>query len=238
MKLFKKREYKNEKKDEIFRNLSSWKELPGFSEPSVEDLKIEAIKFERSIKQYLNYKGKEVNKRSNLNNLVKLLPNYPYHPDYAENWNQRVEEFDILRDYRNRLIHHRDCDTLPPVKELYYKFKEANRILTPMGIVNGSGGRFRSRKWNKKGELELFIDDLQFNLEVTDIRNLLFQLNPHSRGKVNFEEGLMVVAKYHDYFYDVLTVYIEGYPSFELADNEIMILDDYLDSLLGQRLYA
>ncbi|MDH6028020.1 hypothetical protein [Vibrio splendidus] len=235
---FKKNKPKKIKKDEITLNLTSWKELPGFAEPCIEDLKVEAIKFERTIRLYLEGKGKSLGKRVGLNEMMKILPNYPFHPEHTESWSESLKEYDNLRVCRNQLIHHRDCETLPPVKELYYRFKEANRLLRPWKICDPSSKRFGHRSWNANNELEFFIDDVQFNLRVEDISNITLQLDQHSRGKVNFEEGLMVVAKYHDYFYENLTVYVEGYPSFDLNIDETMMLSEYLGSLLGQRLHS
>ncbi len=235
---FKKSKKNESKRDEIYLSQRSWKELPGFTEPSVEDLKVEAIKFEQSVRMYLENKGRSLNRRASLNEMIGLLPDYPFHADYPEAWAGHIDEFDFLRDCRNKLIHHRDCETLPPVKELYNRFKKANQTLMPWKICGSSDRRFSFRRWNANDELEFSIDNIEFKLKVEDISNLTLQLDLHSRGKVNFEKGLMIVAKYHDYFYENLTVYIDGYPSFDLNVDETMILSESLSSLLGERLYS
>ncbi len=235
---FKKSNKKESKRDEIYLSQRSWRELPGFTEPSVEDLKVEAIKFESSVRMYLENKGSSLNKRASLKKMIELLPDYPFHPDYPEVWTENIEEYDTLRDCRNKIIHHRDCETLPPVKELYNRFKIANKALMPWKFCSSSDSRFSFQRWNDNNELEFYIYNIKFKLRVEDISNLQRQLDPHSRGKVNFEKGLMIVAKYHDYFYENLTVYIDGYPSFDLNVDETMVLSESLSSLLGERLYS
>ncbi|MDM5142344.1 hypothetical protein OB959_21515 [Aeromonas bestiarum] len=235
---FNKSKKKESKRDEIYLSLKSWRELPGFSEPSIEDLKVEAINFERTVRMYLEKKGHSLNRRSSLNEMIGLLPNYPFHPDCLKVWTERIKEYNALRNYRNKLIHHRDCETLPSVKELYDRFKKANETLRTWRFCNSSDSRFSFRGWNDNKELDFSIDNIKFNLKVEDISNLMLQLDLHSRGKVNFEKGLMVVAKYHDYFYENLTVYIDGYPRFDLNADETMALSESLSSFLGERLYS
>ncbi|PAS01601.1 hypothetical protein CGT80_18470 [Vibrio cholerae] len=241
-KLFKIFKRKQNKKRSISSDVSdihtSWRELPGSLCPSVEDLKVEILKLERNVRLYLESRGKLMNKRSSLNEMLGELPNYPSYSDYPEIWAQQIDRLNELKGYRNQIIHHRDCDTLPPVEILYPKFKKANELLTPMRICDSNIDRFSNRGWNELDEFQMIIDDNLYSLKVADINNVIAQLDMHSRGNINFQKGLMVVTKYHDYFYENLTVYIEGYPRFDLTIDETMTLSDYLISALAERMYS
>jgi hypothetical protein len=225
-------------KDEIKDLYTSWKQLPGYGEPSVEELKVVAINFERYLKGYLLRHGVNVRNKSNkvLIELLVQYPFYPEHPELNDKWLSWVSEFEELRDYRNRVIHHRDLDTMPSVKELFERFKAANSVLREFSIVSDVDDRFEIHTWND-GLLQLKVDQQLLHLSVSDLSNLLCELETHSRGKVNFVKGKMVVTKFHDFKYEKLTVYIEDCDPFTLTIDEVMVFSDSLNSVLCQRLY-
>ncbi|EHH1051698.1 hypothetical protein J7I00_004435 [Vibrio parahaemolyticus] len=216
-----------------------WKELPGFGEPSVEDLKVEAIKFERSLKEYLIRHDVNVNNKNN-KKLIELMEEYPIFsetPAIAAKWSDKIEEFDELREIRNRIVHYRNLEELN-LKSAYLRFRNANEILSEFSVVNATDERFSLFKWNENDELMFKIDQQLFTLDTDDLSNLLCQLESHPRGKVNFIRGKMVVAKFHDFYYENITFYVEGYQAFTLSIDETAVLWDILSSYLGEKLYS
>lgn len=214
----------------------NYKELPGYGVPSVDDLRFEAIEFEKSIVNYIHRKS-GTDPQKPLGYIVqKMLEDYPLCPEIPEHWPKFVEEAKKLKDLRNNVIHS-DFVGLPPLEELHGKFKRANEVLKPFRICNARRDRFTNIRW-RGDTLFLKIDEHRYELEVDDIKNLMMELHPASRGEIHFLKGKLVVCKVLDYHYEKITYFIEGYVPFELDIEESMVLDDLLGSLLGQHFYG
>ena len=209
----------------------TWKELPGYAEPSLEELKFEAVNFERIVKKHLTKKGCEISSGARLSECIEMLKGFPFHPEYVDVWNKRIEEFHELRKLRNRIVHSK-YSGLPEVKELYHRFRDANRMLRPLEFCSGDMTRFEDSELTEDA-INLKIDGNSYLLSWDDVNNLLCELETDYRGKVNFTKGRMVVAKIHDYEYKDITYYIEGYNSFTIDHDEAATLSDFLSSAMG-----
>ena len=110
-------------------------------------------------------------------------------------------------------------------------------MLSPFRICSAGRDRFSDIQW-RGDSLLLKIDVNQYELEVDDIKNLMMELHPASRGKLHFLKGKLVVSKVLDYHYEKITYFIESYEPFELDLEESMVLEDLLGSLLGQHFYG
>ncbi|WP_095048473.1 hypothetical protein [Pseudomonas sp. Irchel s3h9] len=214
----------------------NFKELPGYGVPSVDDLRFEAIEFEKSIVSYVHRKSGAAPQKPLGYIVQKMLGDYPLLPEIPEYWPEFVEEAKKLKDFRNNVIHS-DFVGLPPLEELYEKFKRANEVLRPFGICSANRDRFSDIRW-RGDTLLLKIDEHRYELEVDDIKNLMMELHPASRGEVHFLKGKLVVSKVLDYQYERITYFIESYDQFELSLEESMVLEDLLSSLLGQHFYS
>jgi hypothetical protein len=214
----------------------NYKELPGYGIPSVDDLRFEAIEFEKSIVSYVHRKSGAVPQKPLGYIVQKMLGDYPQLPQIPEYWPEFVEEAKRLKDLRNNVIHS-DFVGIPPLEELYERFKKANEVLRPFRICSAGRDRFSDIRW-RGDSLLLKIDEHQYELEVDDIKNLMMELHPTSRGEVHFLKGKLVVSKVLDYHYEKITYFIESYDPFELDLEESMVLEDLLGSLLGQHFYS
>ncbi|MFJ5282865.1 hypothetical protein ACIP66_03285 [Pseudomonas sp. NPDC088429] len=214
----------------------NFKELPGYGVPSVDDLRFEAIEFEKSIVSYVHRKSGAAPQKPLGYIVQKMLGDYPLLPEIPEYWPEFVEEAKKLKDFRNNVIHS-DFIGLPPLEELYEKFKRANEVLRPFGICSANRDRFTDIRW-RGDTLLLKIDEHRYELEVDDIKNLMMELHPASRGEVHFLKGKLVVSKVLDYHYERITYFIESYDQFELSLEESVVLEDLLSSLLGQHFYS
>lgn len=216
----------------------TYKDKPGFSIPSVDDLKFEALLFEKRIKDYILNKSGALPDVS-LHYLIQdHLPNYPLYPntqDLLPNlttqdlWFNFLEKAKLLKDYRNNIVHS-DFKGLPSVSELYEKFKSANDVLLPFKFCSGDSSKFKPICWTKD-VLEIEIDGGLYKLELEDIRNLTIELHPASRGRVHFIKGKVVESKVLDYNYEKITYFIENYPRFELSLDESSVLEELLNDL-------
>lgn len=214
----------------------TYKDMPGFSSPSVDDLRYQAIHFEKRVKDYVKTRCGEL-PTSNLHQLIHShLPNYPMYPEFEDHWPQFVDEAKALKEYRNDIVHSNECE-MPPVSELYDRFKKANETLLPYRICSASRERFKTISW-RKNCLEIVIDQNTYTLSPADLKNLQIELHPLSRGKVHFIKGKIVTSKVLDYKYEKVTYFIEGFPEFELTHDESAVLEDLLSSLAGKYAYS
>ncbi|MHC8376450.1 hypothetical protein ACYZT3_10460 [Pseudomonas sp. MDT1-16] len=214
----------------------NYKELPGYGVPSVDDLRFEAIEFEKSIVSYVHRKSGTAPQQPLGHIVQKMLGDYPLFPEIPEYWPKFVDEAKQLKNLRNNVIHS-DFVGIPPLEELYERFKKANEVLSPFRLCSAGRDRFNDIQW-RGDTLLLKIDEHQYELEVDDIKNLMMELHPASRGEVHFLKGKLVVSKVLDYNYEKLTYFIEGYGPFELDLEESMVFEDLLGSLLGQHFYS
>lgn len=214
---------------------SSYRDLPGYSHPSVDDLRFQVLQFERSVKDYIvRATGSLPNKP--LHGLIDELANHPLYPEHPDHWRDFVEEARQLKGFRNNIVHS-DFEGLPAVEELFSRFQKANEALITFRLISANPERFRPKAW--RGDvLELFIDGNKYLLSLADIKNLLAELHPSSRGKVNFTHGKLVAGKVLDYRYEKITFFIEGLPEFVLSIDEAAVLEDLLISLVGQHAYT
>lgn len=222
---------------------SSFFELPGYGQPSIEDLKLEVVLFEKRVKDYSTDQGISLQKsnsdKKSLFDLINELKNInPLRDLDAENkkWFSHIEELHELRNFRNKIIHI-DHAGLPSVSELYDRYTAANQLLLPLRLNGGcTEAKFKPIKWH--GEtLEIAINEHSYNLSCSDMENLSVQLHPASRGAVYYKHGKQVVVKIIDYEYERLTVFIEDCPSFQITEDEAAILDDLILSLIAEREY-
>ena len=222
---------------------SSTLDLPGYEQPSIEDLKLAVVLFEKRVKDYANYQGISLKKRNgdkkSLFELINELKNInPLRSFDSENhkWFSHIDELHELRNFRNKIIHI-DYTGLPDVAELYDRYSAANQLLLPFRLNGGcTKASFKPIKWH--GEtLEIVINEHKYNLDYSDIENLSVQLHPASRGAVYCKHGKQVVVKTVDYEHEQLCVFIEDCPSFQLTEDEAAILDDLLLSLITEKEY-
>lgn len=115
-------------------------DLPGYEQPSIEDLKLEVVLFEKRVKDYANHEGISLKKRNgdkkSLFELINELKNINPLRDFdTENhkWFSHIEELHELRNFRNKIIHI-DYAGLPDVAELYGRYSAANQLLLPFRL--------------------------------------------------------------------------------------------------------
>jgi hypothetical protein len=216
----------------------TYRDKPGFSHPTMDDLRFEALEFERLIFDYIRERKKSpIHEKAKLRNLVETeLVKYPPHPPLDNFWPAFIERAAILTNYRNSIAHS-DFSELPPLAKTYKMFRSANKILSPLRICSGNRERFKPVAWHGNN-LELMIDGHRYLLSPADLSNLTIELNPSCRGQVNFIKGRMVTAKALNYDSTTLTYFIEDYPSFELNEDDAMTLDDMLSSVIGRFMYS
>ncbi|USH04369.1 hypothetical protein K6Q96_21775 [Grimontia kaedaensis] len=222
----------------------SYVELPGYQQPSFEDLKVEALLFEKRIKDYARYLGVnmigENSRAKKLHRIIeemKLINPYSKHDKDNEIWERRIAQFHKLRNYRNNIVHV-DCEGLPSVKELWLEFRDINRTFIPFRFNEGcTKSVFEPQQWDG-ARLSIKINGNQYHLSLYDIDNLSVQLHPASRGAVYYKMGKQVVVKNTGYDYQSLTVFIEGYPDFHITEDEAAVLDDILSSIKCEIVYG
>ncbi|KPG92050.1 hypothetical protein AEQ67_28285 [Pseudomonas sp. RIT-PI-q] len=214
----------------------NYKELPGYGVASVDDLRFEAIEFEKSIARYIHRKSGVVPRESLGHIIQKILPNYPMFPEMPEHWPNFLDEAKKLKMLRNNVIHS-DFVDIPPLAEVYKRFKKANETLRPFRVCSAGLSRFTYIQW-RDDTLLLKIDESRYELKVDDIKNLMMELHPASRGDVYFLRGKLIVSKVLDYHYEKITYFIENHDPFELDIEESMALEGMLGSLLGRHFYS
>lgn len=212
------------------------RELPGYAVPTVDDLRFQVLEFEKLIKNYIQTKAGECPNESLGKLINEVLPAYPRYPELKDHWPAFVEEAKSLKKYRNSIVHS-DFGDLPDVSELHRRFKKSNQTLLPFKICLGDASRFKPIRW-KGDTLEINIDQDIYALALSDLNNLLIELDPSSRGRVHFCKGRLVAGKVMDYFYEKITYFIDDHPPFELTHDEAMVLGDLIQSLVGRRLYG
>jgi len=215
----------------------SFKDMPGFSTPSLEDLRVEVLNFEKHIKDYIRSNSGNLTS-TNLHNLIhNELPKLPLYPKYKDIWLNFVEEAKALKEYRNIIVHSDFSKEIPPVSVLFDRFNKANDMLRPFRICSGEREKFKPISWIGNS-LKIQIDENIYLLSPADINNLQLELSPSSRGKVHFTKGKVVQSKILDYRYEKVTYFIEGFIQFELTHDESMVLSDMLDCLVGQHIFT
>ncbi|MFS2068415.1 hypothetical protein ACEN9D_06630 [Pseudomonas sp. CT11-2] len=217
---------------------TTFKDKPDFSHASVDELRFQALEFERLIVNYIKSKsGSAPHDKAKLHNLiVNELIKYPLYPQLENYWPDFIKEVLALKEFRNSLIHS-DFSNLPSVSELYKRFKDVNDVLYPFRICSGNRDRFKPIAWRGKN-LEILIDENQYLLAPADLTNLMIELHPASRGKVNFIKGRLVAGKSLGYDNEKITYFIESFPAFELDEDESAVLEDMLSSLISQFMYS
>ncbi|WJN52520.1 hypothetical protein [Pseudomonas asiatica] len=216
-----------------FRPSTHFQDIPGSHEPSIHDLRAEAIEFDKNVKGYIARMTGTVPEETPGKLVRNTLKNYPMHPEYPEFWDRFVKEAIVLKGYRNSIIH-ADVGGLPPLPELHRRFKEANNILRPFTVCSASRDRFTQFRW-KWNRLNLKIDQQAFKLSKQDVENLLVELHPSSRGRVYFKAGKKVYTAMLDTANTSRRYFIEGSEPFNLSDQEAMALGDLLLCFLGNR---
>lgn len=242
--LFKKEKSGTSDQFEKESNSKSWSELPGYSAPSIEDLNFEVFNFERSVKRFLEHKSQPTNKK--LVDLIDDMKGFPPNPSLQAGWDIRIKQMQELRNLRNKFIHH-ELDKLHKViddiqylgfdksnrfMEMYNHFRDFNRMLIPLKLCSGDMSRFELGDCSN-GIFSISVDDQEFQLTLDDISNLQCELGVDYRGKVNFTKGKLVVGKVQSFSYDSVTYFIEGYKPFTLTFDEMSVLSDFLDSVVG-----
>lgn len=217
---------------------TDYKDLPGRLGPSVDDVRHEALEFEKMVKSYIERKTGKWPKHQSLATLIKdELPKFDLHPEIPELWPNFVERAIELNKMRNRIVHSdlSNVSGLPELLELYERFRSANTILRPFGLMtSASRDRFSGMRWSGS-HLHFKIDETLYMLDAQDIGNLLSELHPSSRGKVHFQKGKLVGSNMQDYRYERYTYYIEDREPFELTEAESMALQDLLICFLSNR---
>lgn len=210
---------------------TDYKDLPGSLGPSVDDLRYEALEFEKMVKGYIERKTGKWPKNESLASLIKNeLPKFDMHPEIPELWPTFLDEAKKLNTMRNKIVHSdlSNLSGLPELPELYEQFRNANTMLRPFGLMSSaSRDRFSGMRW-KGTHLHFKIDKTLYKLDAQDIGNLLSELHPSSRGKVHFQKGKLVGSKMQDYRYERHTYYIEDCEPFEVTEAESMALQDLL----------
>ncbi|KPY62102.1 hypothetical protein [Pseudomonas syringae] len=210
-----------------------YKDLPGSQGPSVDDVRFEAIEFEKAVKGYIERHTGEWPKDVGLGKLIRNeLHKYPMHPELPDLWPKFLQEAKELKALRNKIVHS-DPSGLPTLSDLYERFHRANTLLRPFGFVGStSRDKFCEMEW-KGDHLHFKINDACYALNGPDTNNLLSELDPSSRGKVHFKKGKLVSSKMLDYGYERCTYYIEECEPFELVEEESMALQDLLICFLN-----
>lgn len=216
----------------------TYTDKPGSYSISFDDLRYETVEFERSIFDYLMSKGSPSPGKSETLNMAiqNRLPNFPLYPQLPKLWPDFLVEADELRRFRNQIIHSNYVD-LPPVTELYERFKSANKLLYPFRIHARKDERF-SFPSQSGGMMTITIDNRPYVLSPADVSNLLLELHPASRGKQNYVKGRVVEAKVLGYDVEKFTYFIEGEPPFDLDQDEAATLEDLVTSWIGQKCYS
>lgn len=215
----------------------TYRDMPGFSHPSVDDLRFQVVQFEKLVKDFVKSKNGSLSSK-NLHQLVNHeLPKYPLYDDYPEVWERFLIEASDLKEHRNKIIHSDFDDYTPNIPDLFKRFKKANEMLYPFRLCSGRSDRLKPIKWHKNS-LEIFIDDNRYLLTPADLNNLMIELHPASRGKVHFIKGRIVTGKVLDHHYEKITYFIEDHPEFELTVDESAVFEDMLSSLVGQHIYG
>lgn len=214
----------------------TYKEMPGYSIRSVDDLRFQILEFEKLVKNYIEVKSGS-SPEGKLHHLIHdNLPQYPRYPDYPEQWSDFIKEVKELKEFRNDIVH-ADFDELPPVGELFQRFEKVNQTLKPFRICSADDSRFKPIQWI--GDiLEIEIDDNIYRLDLSDIKNLMIELDPTSRGRVHFIKGKIVESKVLDYHYEKVTYFVEGFTPFELSHDESMMLEEVLEHCLGEHVHG
>ncbi|AKK01093.1 hypothetical protein [Pseudomonas citrulli] len=210
---------------------SHHEDISGSFEPTLDDLRAEAIDFERQVKAHI---GRESGKMPTgpLGQLIRdMLPKYPKYPQIPGFWDGFVVEAAALKELRNNIAHS-DVQGLPPLPEIYGRFKKANDVLRPFTVCSVPRDRFTQFFW-VKSLLHFKIDEQVFRLSERDIENLLVELHPSSRGKVRFKAGKQIHSAMLDIKNESRTYFVEDCAPFNLDDQEAMALDDLLISYLG-----
>lgn len=214
----------------------TYRELPGYAVPTVDDVRFQVLEFEKLLKNYIETKAGPLPNLPLGKLINEVLPAYPRYPKFEEHWSAFVEEAKALKNFRNKIVHS-DFADLPEVSELHKRFKKANQTLLPFKICSGDDSRFEPIRW-RGDTLEIKIDQEVYALDLADINNLLIELDPSSRGRVHFKKGRLVASKVMDYFYEKITYFIDDHPPFELSHDEAMVLEDLIGSLVGRRMYG
>lgn len=159
------------------------KDIPGKLGPSVDDLRFEAIDFEKQVRSYIErHTGKWPT--GQLGQLIHdVLPRVPKYPEFPEIWSKFLIEAKELKELRNGIVHS-DLNNLPPLSELYQRFKKANNLLRPFEVCSVPRDRFSNIHWSDD-VLHFEIDVISYALDEQDLENLLSELHPASRGKVH-----------------------------------------------------
>lgn len=211
----------------------TYREIPGYSVRSVDELRFQVVEFEKLVKNYIKKKSGILPKKT-LHQLIEIeLKSYPLHPEIEGFWDDFIEKVLKLKYIRNDILHS-DTDNLPSVSKLYDQFKEVNEVLKPFRLYDGNTDRFSCVQW-VDNLLKIKIDNHLYKLELSDINNLLLELDPSSRGRVHFIKGKIVASKVLDHSYEKVTYYIEEYPPFELSHDDSMALEGLLTNLLLEK---
>ncbi|MFZ3282923.1 hypothetical protein [Pseudomonas sp.] len=216
----------------------TYTDRPGSHSPSLDDLRSQAVAFERSIFDYLTTKKAPppTKKRETLDDAIKdRLSAVPLYPQLASHWPRFMDEANELRKIRNKIVHS-DFADLPEVADLYARFKRANEMLYPFKIYARKNKRFSCPEPSGEG-VKVIIDGILYVLNPADVSNLLLELHPASRGKQNYIKGRAIEAKVTGYDVEKYTYFIGEAPPFELDQDEAATLEDMLISWVGRECY-
>lgn len=209
-------------------------DIPGSFEPTLHDLRAEAIDFERLVSDYIARASGKV-PSGHLGQVIHdLLPRYDKHPQIPGFWDDFIKEAKELNVLRNNIAHF-DVKGLAPLPEIYQRFKRANNVLRPFIVCSARRDRFTQFGW-KKRLLHFRIDDQAFELSERDIENFLAELHPFTRGKIHFTAGKQIHTAMLELTNESFTYFIEGYVPFNLNEQEAMVLDDLLICFLNPAL--
>jgi hypothetical protein len=214
-----------------FRPSNSYQEIPSSHAPSADDVRAEAIDFEKQVKDYIARQSGKVPTGQLVQLIHDVLPRYPKHPNIISFWDRFLIEAKELKELRNSIVHS-DIANLPSLPELYQRFKDANTILNPFEVCSVPRERFTQFAW-VKDRLQFHIDDLPFSLTEQDVENFLIELHPAMRGTAHFSAGKKIHSRMLKTSNESRTYYVEGSEPFKLNDHEAMALEDLLMCFLG-----